>query len=136
VHYHNYGAREWTVKALICLMSSSDLSVLFTGEVRPKLTEPHDSISVVMKKQLAAHEVYTSHGLIAALCVAKTRLCVVVVMRRDSDPSCRLLTLPSVAILRACRITTTVRHLNQAISCADRKPCACCSKLVHKPLKQ
>jgi hypothetical protein len=24
-------------------MSLSDLSVLFTGEVRPKLTEPHDS---------------------------------------------------------------------------------------------
>lgn len=62
-------------------MSSSDLSVLFTGEVRAKLTEPNDSIRVVMKKQLAAHEIYTSHGLIAALCVAETRMCVVVVMR-------------------------------------------------------
>jgi hypothetical protein len=25
------------------------------------------------------------------------------------------------------RITTTVKHLNQAISCTDRKPRACCS---------
>lgn len=120
-------ARGWILKARICLMSSSELSVLFTAEVRPKLTEPHDSIRVVMKKQMAALEIYTRHGLIAVLCVAEMRLCVVIVMRRDSDPSCRLLALPSAAILRACRITTTGRHLDQAISCADRKPCACCS---------
>jgi len=127
VRYPSYTAREWTLKAHICLMSSSYLSLLFTGEVPPKLAEPRDSIRVVMKKQLAVYEIYTSHSLIAALCVAETRLCVVV-MRRDSHPSCRLLTLPSVAILRASTITTTGKHLNQAISCADWKPCACCSK--------
>jgi hypothetical protein len=78
-----------------------------------------------MKKQLAAHEIYRRRGLIAALCVAEKRPCVAVVMRRDSDPSCRLLTLPGVAILRACRITTTAKNINKVISCADRKPCAC-----------
>ena len=127
VRYPSYIAREWTLKARICLMSSSYLSFLFTGEVPPKLKEPRDSIRVVMKKQLAAYEIYTSHGLIAALCVAERRLCVVVVMRRDTHSSWRLLTLPSVAIVRACTITTTGKHLNQAISFADWKPCACCS---------